>query len=413
MHSLAVLTLFLVLACVLAVPATAEKPMPPLNPKPLVVANNAFACDLYGVLREGVGNRFFSPYSISLALALTRHGAKGETAAEIDAVMHFPTERFGDLQYFWRDALDPALVKEHVEGEWQTRAAYALQVANGYFAQEGFPLERDFTARLQLSHQARAHRVDFKNAPAARATINQWVEKWTKQRIKDLVPEGLPTPDTRLVLANAIHFKAQWEKPFSERATEDGEFKGRAGQVRPARFMRAVKRYRYADLGDAQLVSIPYRGNETNMVVVLPKAEDGLAALEAKLDGATLADWIARADSRRVRLRFPRFEFTAPTNLTASLQGLGMKRPFSPELADFSGMTKAEPLYIGAVLHKAFVAVDEKGTEAAAATAVMMRLGAAPQPAQPVVFDADHPFLFLIRHERTGTILFMGRMEAP
>jgi serpin B len=298
-------------------------------------------------------------------------------------------------------------------GEGEKVPAYALSVANAIFSQKGWAFEDAFRRTVAADFAAGFEELDFKAAAAARDRINAWVAEKTKDRIKDIVPAGMPTPDTRMVLANAIHFKAAWREAFREGATADGPFEAAAGKSVTARFMKATESLAYAETDEAQVVEIPYLAGATSMVVVLPRKRDGLKALVAGLSGEAIDRWVAALARRKVALEFPKFTFTTFLDLTRTLPDLGMKDAFDAAKADFSGICAGEPLFIGAVLHKAFVAVDEKGTEAAAATIVGMRAGAAPRPVEPTPFKADHPFLFLVRHAATGEILFLGQVGDP
>jgi serpin B len=221
----------------------------------------------------------------------------------------------------------------------------------------------------------------------------------------------MPTPDTRLVLTNAVYFKASWAEPFVERATEDGMFtRGDATQTK-VRLMRRTDQYAYGETEHAQVLEIPYVSGDMSMVVVLPKAKDGLDAVETK-EGIDV--WTGMLQGRsRVAVKLPKFTFTSGFDLNRALQAMGMRLAFDAGKANFQGITAKEPLFIGVVIHKAFVAVDEKGTEAAAATAVAMRAGSVMQEKPPVDFIADHPFLFFLRHRTTGAVLFLGRVADP
>jgi serpin B len=403
-------TLLAATAVVLALapaPAGADKPAPPAG-DPVVNANNAFAGDLLRAIREDDGNLFFSPYSISVALAMTLEGARDDTAREMAETLQLPVGGAGDGHARLAEALRPRKVQTD-DGEAD---AYRLSIANALWAQSGYAFVPEFGAGLESRYAARFVPIDFRAAAEARQTINDWVAKETQDRIKDLLPEGVPTTDTRLVLTNAVYFKAAWQEPFQERATEDGEFTTGKGSKAKVRFMRRTDRFRYGESERAQVLEIPYVGGDMSMVVVLPKAKDGLADLETK-EGIETWTGLLQGASTKVALKLPKFTFTAPLDLTRTLQGMGMRRAFDPKAADFSGITREEPLFIGAVIHKAFVAVDEHGTEAAAATAVAMRAGSAPRPEEPVPFVADHPFLFLVRHRPTGAVLFLGRVADP
>lgn len=398
----------------LGAPAVAHAQEPTVKPEARAAgeALNRFAVDLYGKLRDEPGNLFFSPASLSTALAMTREGAKGETAAELDRALHFPA-RLAPAQAALLEALRPREVSDWDEqGHEKKVPAYELAVANALWGQEGAPFLAPFTALLAKDYGAPLERLDFHDVAAARRRINGWVEERTRQRIKDIVPEGKPSPDTRLVLANAIYFKAAWQEPFEEEATKDAPFHAAGGDVQ-ARLMRRIDHLALAQDDAVQVLSLPYRGHATSLLVVLPRRRDGLAGVEAGLTAERLAGWVAALKHVKVDVRLPRFEVTQSTDGKGVLEELGVKRAFDADAADFSGMLETEKLFVGAVLHKAFVAVDEAGTEAAAATVVTMDAGSAPAPETPVDFVADHPFLFLIRHEPTGAVLFMGRLATP
>lgn len=392
------------LLVLMSLPATARGPSEPA--KALAEGSNRFAVDLYAALRDRPGNVLVSPYSVETALAMVSEGARGETAAQMAKVLGLPADAAAAYR-----ALAAALVPATVEEDGKEIPAYQTRVANRVWVQDGLDLVPAFVKAMEGPFDAPVGRIDFRETEKARAAINGWVAEHTNDRIRDIVPEGLPTPDTLLALANAIWFKAAWADPFEKRWTKEAPFTTAAGDEVAANLMLRNGRYPYADAGDAALVEIPYRGGETSMVIVLPKAKDGLPALEAGLDATKLEGWIDRLSGEQVMLRLPRFSFTADYDLSTVLPGMGMKNAFTAGAADFSGITTREPLYVGPVLHKAFIAVDEAGTEAAAATVVMMLKGGAPR--DPAVFTADHPFLFLIRHRATGTILFLGRVTDP
>ena len=393
----------------LAVPAGAGT-----MPAALVEGNTAFACDAYARLRQEPGNLFLSPYSISECLAMVREGAAGKTAGEMDAVFHYPPGRvaadFGAMQ----DVLRAPMVRDGYGRDAKQVPAYEIAVANRLFGQTGYTFRPPFLQTLETDFRAGVESLDMAADPAAaRAHINRWVEVQTKDRIKDLLPAGTPTPDTRLVLVNAIYFKSPWQQTFPKRATADGPFHRLDGTTVDVPLMATTKHFRHGETSDAQILEMPYQANTLSMLVVLPKAKDGLPALEAGFTSEALAGWLGALETTRVAVTFPRFEFTSDFDLTRTLGAMGMPSAFSAEHADFSKMTEEEPLFIGIVVHKGFVKVDEDGTEAAAATAVGMRAGSAAPPNEPTVFRADHPFLFLIRHNASGAVLFLGRVVDP
>ena len=376
-------------------------------------ANNAFATELYRGLVKGDDNMFFSPYSISAALAMTRIGAAGRTAEQMDTVLRTAgIEPAGGHR-----ALAQALTPRKVQEGWGKNAkmvpAYQLQIANALWGQTGLWFEEPFLETLDKKFGAPLQLVDFRRTKRVRDMINGWVEEHTAKKIKDIVPPGMPTSDTRLVLSNAIYFKASWTKQFEKQFTKPTPFTMLDGKKIRVPMMHRVDHMRYAATDEVQIVEIPYRGHDTSMVVILPKKKDGLPAAEAKLDANAVSSWLGRLRDTNVQLKLPRFEFTSAYDLAEKLPALGMTDAFDAKRADFTGMTREEPLFIDAVLHKAFIALDESGTEAAAATIVMMAPGAAAQPEEPQLFLADHPFLFFIQHRKTGCILFAGRVTEP
>jgi serpin B len=369
----------------------------------VVEGNTRFALDLYGRLRAREGNLFFSPYSISAALAMTSAGARGETADEMAKVLHLSlgAEKLA--------AAEGALDKQ-INGEGQKRG-YQLRTANALWGQKGFAFRPDFLKLTKDGYEAPLREVDFAGATEeARKTINAWVEKQTEDKIKDLLKKGVLNVNTRLVLTNAIYFKGDWQLQFKKDWTRDGPFKVGGDKTVQVPFMNQTERFGYLDAPGLQLLEMPYAGKELSMVVLLPKKADGLAALEKDLTVANLERWLKGAREQKVAVSLPRFKLTAEFDLNKVLSEMGMPSAFGPS-ADFSGMggSKGE-LYLSAVVHKAFVDVNEQGTEAAAATAVVVDARSA--PVVPV-FRADHPFVFLIRDKRSGSVLFLGRLASP
>jgi len=381
------------------VPASATAPA-----DAVVEGNTAFAFDLYGRLRAGGGNLFLSPFSISTALAMAYAGARGETGRQMAAVLHFPPGQRATHQGF--KALQSVLDQSQSAGA-------TLSVANSLWPQQGEPLLAPFVEAVRDHYGVSVTPLDYKNAAgAARDTINGWVEKETHEKIRDIVAPGVLNALTRLVLVNAIYFKGNWLFPFNTLASYDAPFHLAPGRDATVRMMSQKHEFPYADLGDAQLVEMPYDGDRLAMLLIVPNALDGLPSLEEGLSADRLHAWRARLASREIVVQLPRFTMTTEFRLDQPLAALGMTDAFSESEADFSGMDgRRHWLYIGAVLHKAFVEVNEKGTEAAAATAVIMQARAMPRPL-PVV-RADHPFLFLIVDRTTGAVLFIGRVADP
>ena len=368
-------------------------------------ALDAFAVDLYRRLAATPGNLVLSPYSVAVALAMTRAGATGETARQMDAVLH--TGVAGDLDAGY-NALDQALAKrpgKYTFGDQTLQLE--LATANRLWGQKGFTFEQAFLDRLAAAYGAGMQIVDYRTASeAARKTINDWVAARTKDRIKDLIPQGVLDARTRLVLTNAIYLKAQWLTKFDDAVA--GPFTRLDGSRVDAQLMHENETLRYGTGDGYQLVAIPYGGG-LSMIVIVPDA-GRFAAVEGGLAGPQLRAAIDAMKPRPVDLTLPKFTFRTEARLKDALSAMGMPIAFSGD-ADFSGMTKQEPLTIAEVLHQAFIAVDEKGTEAAAATAVVMR--ATGLPASPVTLRVDRPFLFAIQDDETGTLTFMGRVADP
>jgi serpin B len=390
----------------------AAREVPSTLAKPMAAASNGFGRRLYSSLASQGGNLFFSPYSVHAAMELTREGARGETAAEMDKALGLAGLERGRGYNDLVRALAPPRVEEGFGRNAKRVPAYALNIANALWGQSSYAIEKPFIDSLKKVYGAPLARVDFTAPGIARKAINDWVSKATRKRVQDIVPVGLPPKDARIALVNAIYFKARWEHTFEARATKEADFTGSDGKKSKAKMMHRLGQYRYAEVDGVQVLELPYRGGHLSMVVYLPGAHDGLAALEAKLAQGKL-DAAERRKVRLVEVKLPKFHFTSFFDLTPVLPTLGMPRAFNARKADFSGITKQDPLFIGVVLHKAFVAVDEAGTEASAATVVMGKLGAAPRRQEKVEFRADRPFVFEIRHRGTGAILFAGRVARP
>jgi serpin B len=373
----------------------------------LVQGNTAFACDLYAQLRQAEGNVVYSPYSISTALAMTYAGARGQTAEQMARVLHFtlPQERFHPAA--------GALVRDLAGQDKAKKRNYELHVANALWGQKDYGFREEFLKLTRTSYGAGLNEVDFINArEQARQTINTWVEKQTQDKIKELVKAEHLMQTTRLVLTNAIYFKAEWETKFFREATKPHPFQVTADKKVDVPTMRTQHRFAHHDGGTFQMLELPYVGKELSMLVLLPKKADGLAELEQALTAEQLAKWHGKLSVADVQVWLPKFKTASAFELKKVLTAMGMERPFQPTGADFSGMTSNKPLFISEVVHKTMVDVNEEGTEAAGATAAVMSFGGVP-PQQPVTFRADHPFLFLVRDNRSGSVLFVGRVADP
>jgi serpin B len=378
----------------------------------LVQGNGTFALDLYARVKDGEGNRFLSPFSISCALAMTYAGAQEETALQMAKAMHF-TLPPGKLHPAFHRLISELNSRTASPSGDKQAAGVQLLTANALWAQTGERILSDFQKRIEINYQGGLEQVDFRRAPAdALRTINTWVEERTSGKIKDLLKPGHIDSQTMLILTNAIYFKALWDTPFDEHATAPADFQ--ASDHDPVRvdMMKLTGRFRYLDEKTFQALELPYLGNGQAMVILLPKTNDGLAELEASLSFTMLEGWLKKLSSHRVNVSLPRFKLTAELELKGALSELGMPLAFQPRKADFAGITGTRDFAISAVVHKAFVEVQEKGTEAAAATGVVMK-SAAMVPSTPAVFRADHPFFFLIRDTRTGSLLFLGRLVRP
>jgi serpin B len=374
----------------------------------LIQGNTTFGLNLYGRLRQqsGPANAFLSPFSLSTALAMTAAGARGETARQMNEVLAFP---FGADRV--NAAFAPLIASLRPTGD---KPAYALHTANALWGQRGYHFLPEYVASLRNSFGAKLEEVDFIAATeAARRTINTWVEQQTAGKIQDLIGSGILDAQTRLVLTNAIYFKGSWATPFRASATREDDFHVAPGRAVRVPLMQQTAHFNYAEDDAVQVLELPYSNGDLSMVVLLPKRRDGLAAVEAALSTGSLTARLERLQSAEVAVALPRFKLVAEYELGAPLAALGMTRAFS-DRADFSGMNGgAEPLQISAVIHKAYVDVNEEGTEAAAATAVTIRATAAMIPRPPIPFRADHPFLFLIRDRRSGSVLFLGSLTQP
>ncbi len=367
---------------------------------PVVEANTRFALDLYGRLRSTPGNLFFSPFSISTALAMTYAGAGGQTAEEMGTVLH--TKGIANLHPVYG-----ALVASLDRGT--DLGGYELRVANSLWGQKGAPIREPFLETVREHYGAGFDEVDFAgNSAAARAAINRWVAERTRDRIQDLFPSGTITDLTRLVLANAIYFKGQWATRFEPDRTADGPFHVAADRAVHVPMMHAEMTLRMTRDHEISVLEMPYRGGDLAMILLLPAAVDGLPALEASLTPERLTGWLDAAREGKIDVIIPRFKMTTEFELKRTLSDLGMPSAFDCDRADLSAMTTEKGWCLGTVRHKAFVEVNEEGTEAAAATGVGIALTSLPPS-----FVADHPFLFLIRDRVTGSILFMGRVADP
>jgi len=375
----------------------------------LVDGNSTFTFDLYQELRKADDdNLFYSPYSISLALAMTYAGARSETAQQMSDALRFSLTQ--DRLHPVFNSLDIELAQRGAGSQGKDGDSFRLNIVNAIWGQKDYQFLDLFLDVLAENYGAGLRILDFAGAPEeSRTIINDWVSDQTEERIEDLIPQGLINALTRLVLTNAIYFNAAWQYPFAEEATGDGAFYLLEGNEIIVPMMRQTESFGYADGDGYQAIELPYDGRELSMVVLLP-ARGNFESFEASLDAQQADAILGSLEQREINLTMPRFEFESDFSLKETLSALGMPIAFSAD-ADFSGMTGDRDLFIADVVHKAFVSVDEAGTEAAAATAVVMALTAAPD--MPINVNVDHAFIFLIRDIETGAILFVGRVVNP
>ena len=374
----------------------------------LVAGNSGFAFDLYQAIREADGNLFYSPYSISVALAMTYAGARGDTELQMADALYFTLPQ--DLLHPAFNGLDQTLAQRGEGAAGKDEQGFRLNIVNAIWGQEGYAFLAEFLDVLAENYGAGLRLLDFVNAPEeSRVTINDWVSEQTEERIEDLIPQGLIDKLTRLVLTNAIYFNAAWAQPFTEELTADGPFYLLDGSQVTAPMMQQSESFGYAEGQGYQAVELPYDGQELAMVILLPDPGN-FESFEAALSAEQVQAIVRGVARRQVALTLPKFEFASAFALADTLAAMGMPAAFSGA-ADFSGMTGDRDLFISDVIHKAFVSVDEAGTEAAAATAVIMKRLSIPE--EPVEVTVDRPFVFLIRDIETGAILFVGRVVNP
>ncbi|MBN2232149.1 MAG: serpin family protein [Deltaproteobacteria bacterium] len=392
-------------------PRETDPEVTPADLATLTADNSDFAFDLYRHIRDDSGeNIFISPVSISIALAMTSAGARADTAAAMAETLRFtlPAERLHPAF----NAMDRTLASRGADAAGTDGTPFRLHIVNALWGQDGYHFLPEFLDTLAENYGAGLRLLDFRTRPEdSRLRINAWVEEQTEELITDLLPPGSIDVFTRLVLTNAIYFNAAWQHPFDANATvPDGTFTCLDGSTSTVPMMTGTTFYGYAAGNGWQALELPYDGGEISMAVLLPDAgryEEFEETLDADLAAAIIADLTAT----NVHLTIPKFTVEYPLELRETLIAMGMGNAFTGGIADFSGMDGSRELYIGNVVHKAFVTVDEEGTEAAAATAVIMETTAIPAP--PVELTLDRPFIFLIRDVETGTILFLGRVTDP
>ena len=377
------------------------------NPQGVIEANNKFAFKLFHQVQGGtLGNQFYSPFSISTALAMVYAGARNETAQQMSQTLSFPlNDKFhGEYKHL--------LSKMH-EG---TEGKIKLNIANGLWAQKDFKFLDTYFDIVKSNYNSELKNVDFKDnveRETTRNDINTWVEKNTNNKIRNILSQGDLNALTRLVLVNAIYFYGDWGTPFKKELTKTKDFTLIDGTKDTVPFMNQEGVYGYHEDSKIQAIEIPYKDNKATMVILLPIKKNGITLLEKSLDYKYYQDIIEALKFTDVGLSLPKFKMDFKVELGNTLSQMGMSLAFSQDSADFSGMTGKRDLCISKVIHQAFIKIDEEGTEAAAATVVTMELMMAIQHVKPKIFKADHPFIFLIKDNTTGSILFMGTMMKP
>ena len=377
----------------------------------LVAGNSGFALGLYHALRNQEDNLFYSPYSISLALAMTYAGARNETGDQMETACHFTLSR--EYLHSAFNALDLELAERGENAEGQDGNGFRLNIANSIWGQRGHSFLPDFLDVLARNYGAGMRLTDFINTPEeSRTVINDWASEKTGGRIEDLIPENVISDMTRLVLINAIYFSAAWSSPFQEELTRDSDFYLSDGTDITVPMMRQTDHLYYGEGENYQAAELMYEGRETSMVILLPRP--GLfEEFENSLTSERLNEILDGFEYKSVELNMPQFSYESDSvSLRETLSRMGMPTAFSWPGADFSGMDGTYDLFIGNVLHKSFISVDEAGTEAAAATAVVFA-DSGISPEEPTDFTVSRPFIFFIRDIDTNAILFAGRILNP
>jgi serpin B len=367
---------------------------------------NAFGFDLYGKVRSQPGNLLVSPLSVSQALTMTYAGAAGETQKQMAAVLRLDMAAKDTHADFAK--LAEAL---HKQVRQATESGAKLRIANALWPQAGFELLPDFVATLKSHYGAAPRQLDYSKPADAAEVINRWVAEQTENLIQNLIPADALNSDTRLVLTNAVYFLGQWQHPFTKAATKDGEFTLLDGSKLQTPMMRQRESFRYYESSGTKAIELPYREIPMSMVIVLPAAGK-LSEVEQSLAADGARSVLDELKGREVELVMPKFKFDAAFDLNGALQAMGMVDAFAAGTANFARIHPTQRLFISKVVHKAFVRVDEVGTEAAAATGMVMRATAMPS-SDPVKMTIDRPFVFLIRDTSSGANLFVGRVVDP
>jgi serpin B len=367
--------------------------------------NNNFNLKLYNQLKSNPGNIFYSPYSIVMALTMLYAGSDGNSKLQIEKAMGLS----GNSTELYQSVKD----LQDMVTESQTQNKFELSIANAFWIQNNLNIINDFNQILNKYFHSEIKKVDFRTqSEQIRVSINQWVEKITHDKIKDLFPRGSIINATRFVVVNAIYFKAEWDKPFKEKYTKPDNFYVNPGNTINIPFMKQQKNYRYMKNNHLEMIELYYKDYGASMYILLPVDKYGLASLESQITEENLNVWLEQLSSRLISLYMPKYKMEDSFELNKILLSLGISDVFSPQRSNLSGITKDIPLSVSAALHKAVIEVDEEGTVAAAATGIMGVSGALKMP-EPIIVKVNHPFIFFIRYNKTGAVLFMGRVVNP
>ncbi|WP_445475354.1 serpin family protein [Methanococcoides methylutens] len=366
----------------------------------IATANNAFAFDMYSMIKDDVENVFFSPYSIFTTMAICYDGAEGSTKEQISNVFYYPLSK-------------PVLEgssKKMIDTINSDNDAYDLKTANALWVLEEYPLNEQYALNAEKYYGGMIAPLDFAGQPEeSRSVINNWVENKTNDKIKDLLAEGSIDGNARLIITNAVYFNGTWLQEFEEAGTRKRVFYLSDGQEKKVDTMYAIGTYNYGENKNAQMLELPYKGDDISMYIVLP-SENSIEEFENDLTLGYYNELKDNLNSDEVKILLPKFAFEARAELNEPLQEMGIVDAFDPGIADFSGISASSGLSISEVVHQAYIGVNEKGTEAAAATGIVMEESL---PYYKYEFTADHPFMFFIEDKRTDCILFMGKVESP
>ena len=393
-----------------SIPRDMEPAVPSGNLEKLVKGNTSFGINLFQAVKQGDENLIFSPYSISVALAMAQAGAKDNTLQQMNAVLRFslPVE---DLHPAF-NALQLELNNRENNDYEEGKKDFELNIVNSIWGEKTYTFLPGYLDLLAKNYGTGLRLADFiQQADTSRKEINQWVSDQTNDRIQDLLPENSITELTRLVLTNAIYFKAGWLHQFDPGMTQNGVFTLLNGEDVQVPMMHQTETFGYAREDGYQLISLPYEGNKLSMLIILPD-ENNFTQVEKAMSGLDVQNLVSSISFAQLDLSMPKFKIESSIGLADHLNAMGMKDAFIPGIADFSGMDGTHDLYISAVQHKAFIEVDETGTEAAAATAVVVGIESMPID-EPLKVNIDRPFIFIIVDNKTGSVLFLGRVINP